>query len=69
MMENEKTIIRQLEEDVDGIIYIVSIYSDGSITKVRKPGYENTITNTERAQLEMQANIEYMTELIEMEVM
>lgn len=64
-MKNEKTIIRQLEDNIDGIVYIVSVYSDGSITKARKPGYENAITNTEERQLELEANIQYLVDLAE----
>ncbi len=66
---NELHIISEQEDNIDGIVYIVKVYSDGHIEKTRKPGYEHAITNTERANLELQANVEYLVELVEMEVM
>ncbi len=69
MSKKEIHILRELEDNIDGIVYIVKVYSDGHIEKTRKLGYENAITNTERAILELQANVEYLVELAEMEVM
>lgn len=62
---NEPHIVRTVEEDVDGIIYIISIYSDGHIKKHRKEGYENAITNTEQRQLDLEMNVQYLVALAE----
>lgn len=65
----DEQIIHEWEEDRDGVPYSCKAFSDGHIERQVKEGFESAITNTERAQLELQANIEYMTELMEMEVM
>lgn len=58
-------IIHEWEEDNDGIIYIGQSFEDGHIERHRKEGYENVITNTEQAQLELQTNIQYLVDLTE----
>lgn len=58
-------IIHEWEENDDGIIYSCKAYSDGHIERTIKEGYENAITHTEERMLEMMANIQYITELAE----
>lgn len=65
MMNDEKPILREFEDDIDGIVYNITIYTDGHIEKQRKAGYEDAITNTEEANLEMQMNIQYLVDLTE----
>lgn len=58
-------IINRFAEIVDGIVIEVIAYSDGHVERHRKAGQENALTNTERANLEMQSNLEYLVELME----
>lgn len=58
-------ILRQFEENRDGIVYIITIYKSGRMQKHRKEGYENAITDTEVRQLEMATNIQYLVDLAE----
>lgn len=61
----ERTIIREFEDTIDGIVYDVRIYSDGYVFKTRKPGQENAITDTEQRQLDLEANVQYLVDLAE----
>lgn len=58
-------ILRQFEDNRDGIVYIVTIYKSGRMQKRRKAGYENAITDTEARQLEMETNLQYLVDLAE----
>jgi len=58
-------IIHEWEEKKDGILYSCKAFTDGHIERNIKKGYENVITNTEERQLELFANVQYLTELAE----
>ena len=66
--------INEYEVEEDGVIYVVEEYSNGGTVKYVKPSGEplppdpmaDAISEGEQAQLEMQTNIEYLTELAEM---
>ena len=58
-------ILRQFEDNRDGIVYIITIYKSGRMQKRRKEGYEKAITNTEATMLEMATDIKYVADLLE----
>ena len=58
-------IIHEWEENNDGILYSCKAYDDGHIERNRKEGYEGAITNTEERQLELEANVQYLADLAE----
>jgi len=58
-------VIHEWEENKDGIVYVGQAFEDGHIERHRKEGYENALTNTEEAQLELQTNIQYLVDLTE----
>ena len=60
-------IIHEWEENRDGILYECKAYEDGHIEENLKEGYENAISNTQMANIEMQTNVEYLVALAEME--
>lgn len=64
-MVSDRTVSRQLEDEIDGIVYVVTVYSDGKVEKHIKEGYENAITNTDAASLELNANLQYLVDLAE----
>ena len=58
-------IIHEWEECIDGIMYCCKAYSDARIERKLKEGYENALTDTEERQLELLANVQYLTDLAE----
>ncbi len=54
---------KQYIEIIDGIEYLVTEYESGTKVKVIKP---ETVSEQEQMLLEMAANIEYLTQLVEM---
>lgn len=61
----DDTIFYEKEIEEDGVVYIITTYTDGRVEKKRKEGYENAITNTEQRQLDLEMNIQYLVDLAE----
>ena len=64
---------REYEVEENGFTYVVQEYEDGTIVKNIKgtPGpeaMEEVISEEQQAELELQANVEYLVALKEMEV-
>lgn len=58
-------IIHEWEENHDGVIYSYKTYSDGHTESQIKEGYEDSVTNTEERQLELESNVQYLVDLAE----
>lgn len=56
-------VIREYTETVDGIEYLVREYESGHKVKIMKP---ETVSDQEQLLLEMAASVEYLTQLVEM---
>ena len=64
-------IIREYEVEEDGIVYVVTEYENGAIVKRMKSSDEEVappLDEKEQMELEMAANIEYLTQLVEMQM-
>lgn len=58
-------VINEYEEIVDGCTYIVKGYSDGHVTREKK--YKDELSTKDQMLFDMAVNIEYLTQLAEME--